>query len=208
VNTIGPYIILVKDDGTLDYFSIEDTLNAVFTKISGINKKISVAKKAISKKKQVAKNNKKLKKFKAIKTYWIDVILEVNGCALVPPLYSPPPPSFFGTIPISSYYLLDGGLIIADDGQYLGVFSSNQFIYESIANEFGTYGSDFGYTSIFNDFSTYGSDFSYLSPWNEFSFNPPIIYLGNTGVAYLTTNEFNTPRVDPYDLLFWLNRDR
>jgi len=49
VNTIGPYIILVKDDGTLDYFSIDDTLNAVFTKISGINKKISAAKKAISK---------------------------------------------------------------------------------------------------------------------------------------------------------------
>jgi hypothetical protein len=51
-------------------------------------------------------------------------------------------------------------VIVADDGQFLGVINDNSFDSDSIANRFGTYGSPFSSHSIWNDFGTYGSSFS------------------------------------------------
>jgi len=103
------------------------------------------------------------------------------------------------------FELLDGSaVIIAQDGTYLGLISSNEFLSDSIMNQFGTYGSQFSPTSIFNEFGTYGSQFSYLSPWNEFASSPPMIFVGDIFVAYLTVNSFKTPAIDPFDLINYL----
>jgi hypothetical protein len=104
-----------------------------------------------------------------------------------------------------SFYMLDGNaLIIADDYTYLGLISSNQFLADSIMNQFGTYGSQFSSTSIMNQFGTYGSQFSALSPWNDFATRPPLIFIGDVFIAFLTTNQFKTPRVDTNELIAYL----
>ncbi len=61
-------------------------------------------------------------------------------------------------------------------------------------------------SSIYNEFGTYGSQFSSLSPFNEFASSPPIIYIGDIAVAFLTVNQFKTPRVDPRALFPCIGR--
>ena len=100
---------------------------------------------------------------------------------------------------------LEGAIIIANDNQYLGKISKNQYDSDSINNEFGTYGSEFSSYSIFNEFGTYGSEFSNLSPFNMFTSTPPKIYKDNIFIAYLTVNTFIFPRVDTNLLVAWLN---
>jgi hypothetical protein len=97
-------------------------------------------------------------------------------------------------------------IIVADDGQFLGVINDNSFDTDSIANSFGTYGSPFNSLSIWNSFGTYGSDFSSLSPWNEITGTPPGIFEGDLFVAYLTTNSFLLPQVHPDDLAVLVGR--
>lgn len=98
-------------------------------------------------------------------------------------------------------------VIIADDGQFLGVMNGNSFDPDSIANRFGTYGNPFSSLSIWNEFGTYGSRFSQLSPWNDFSSRPPLVFEGTVFVAYLTTNAFRAPRIDPNELAILVGRD-
>jgi hypothetical protein len=100
--------------------------------------------------------------------------------------------------------LLPGLLIIANDGQYLGVISTDRFASDSIMNEFGTYGSRFSAYSIMNRFGAYGSGFSPLSPFNDFAATPPVVVSGSGPVAYLTTNRLLVPRVDPHALIGFL----
>ena len=100
---------------------------------------------------------------------------------------------------------LEGAIIIANDNQFLGKISKNQFDLDSINNQFGTYGSEFSLYSIFNQFGTYGSEFSSLSPFNKFTSTPPKIYKENIFIAYLTVNTFMFPRVDTNLLVAWLN---
>jgi hypothetical protein len=97
-----------------------------------------------------------------------------------------------------------GDKIYADDGTYLGLISTNQFASESIVNSFGSYGSSFSATSIHNQFGSYGGAFSVQSPFNSFTTTPPGIFVGSSFVAYLTTNTIKTPRVDPNQLLTYL----
>jgi len=97
-------------------------------------------------------------------------------------------------------------VIVADDEQFLGVINDNSFDSDSIANSFGTYGSPFSSLSIWNEFGTYGSEFSQLSPWNDFTSSPPLIFEGDVFIAYLTTNTFQTPRIDPNDLAILVGR--
>jgi hypothetical protein len=105
--------------------------------------------------------------------------------------------------------LLEGARIVADDGQFLGVITQNQFASDSILNEFGRYGSKFSATSIFNEFGRYGGKFSPLSPFNEFTMTPPrIITPGGKFVAYLTKNQFKTPALDPHVLIALLKGGR
>jgi hypothetical protein len=80
--------------------------------------------------------------------------------------------------------------LAASDGTFLGKLTSNRFDADSIANQFGVYGSKFSSDSIFNQFGPYGSKFSPTSPWNEFASDPPKIYLNNQPVGVLTKNRF------------------
>ncbi|MCS6775704.1 MAG: hypothetical protein RMJ43_01935 [Chloroherpetonaceae bacterium] len=94
--------------------------------------------------------------------------------------------------------------IIADDGEILGKISTNRFDRESIANEFGTYGSRFSDKSILNRFGKYGSSVSSTSAFNPVASRPPRLLLRGRFIGYLTTNRSKTPRVDPYAVLGYL----
>lgn len=102
------------------------------------------------------------------------------------------------------YDSLEGALLVASNGQFLGLITTNCFNSNAICSEFGTYGSKFSSVSILNEFGTYGSEFSSLSPFNQFTSTPPVILKSGTPVAYLTLNTARSPRVDPYALIGWL----
>ena len=98
-------------------------------------------------------------------------------------------------------------LLIADDGQFLGVVNDNPFDQDSIANQFGTYGSESGSLSIWNQFGTYGSDFSQLSPWNEFTNTPPLIFEDDGDfVMFVTANSAILPAIHPAELAIAVGR--
>ncbi len=212
VDSIGSYIVIEARDGTFSPLSFEVASQLVKTEVSKISKKIQRAKLAIRSGVNVTKNKKKLAVLNRLKRYWTSVTSEIINCARIigtPPPPAPPAPlpvPPFGVVGTGQYYLLLGGSIIAHDGTFLGVFSANQFSSDAIGNRFGSYGSDFGPHSIFNDFGTYGSAFSPQSPWNVFSQTPPRIFVNGVPQAYLSANQFKTPRVAPLDLLLWLGR--
>ena len=99
----------------------------------------------------------------------------------------------------------EGASIIADDGQFLGIVTSNKFDARSINNQFGQHGSKFSSLCIFNEFGQYGGKFSSLSPFNEFTSTPPKIITKDQRWAYLTTNKFLRPRVSPFTLIAMMN---
>jgi hypothetical protein len=59
-------------------------------------------------------------------------------------------------------------LLVADDGQYLGTLTLNQYDAESVSSH-GCYGSSHSLTSIKNPNSQYGSSYSTLSAFNKSS---------------------------------------
>ncbi len=112
--------------------------------------------------------------------------------SLPPPPTAPPPPAL-------------ASVVIADDGQFLGVFTCNRFAADSIFNRFGSYGSRFSSTSIWNRFGIYGGPFGAYSPFNPFA-TPPIITDGAVEV-YLTMDAPFVPRVTPVDLVLFCFED-
>ena len=104
-----------------------------------------------------------------------------------------------------SFDLLDGrAVLVSSDGQFLGLISSNEYDPNSILNEYGSYGSRYSPTSIFNEYGEYGGKYSSKSPFNEFARNPPMIYIDKDFIAYLTVCRYETPRIDPYELIGYL----
>lgn len=101
--------------------------------------------------------------------------------------------------------LLDSTLIAAD-GKLLGNVNKNPFDTDSITNQFGPYGNPYNAGSLFNEYGPYGSPYSALSPYNEFSRTPPHFMKGGNLLAYLTVNQFISPRVDPKQFRAWLGR--
>lgn len=134
------------------------------------------------------------------------------------PPYSPaghehPPPRFEaaqGRRGLGEFLsLLEGASIVAEDGQFLGTITANEFAQDSILNEFGRYGSEFSRTSIFNEFCPYGGEFSRLSPFNEFTSTPPrLLSPAGDFLGYLTTSEFEPNGIDPYVLIALLKLSR
>lgn len=118
------------------------------------------------------------------------------------PTPAPPPPPPGGTLPggALSCSAVEGALIFAQDGKYIGKITSNRFDQDSIGNTFGVYGSQFSTTSIFNPFGQYGSEFSSLSAFNTLAPTPPVIYLKGVAQWFLTTNSTKTPRLAPAQL--------
>lgn len=120
-----------------------------------------------------------------------------EACALLTTLSGSTAPSTGSLLDCRS---LEGAIIVAQDGQYLGKITSNQFDSDSIINRFGDYGSRFSSTSIRNEFSDYGGKFGSNSPYNRFA-DPPLIIQDRVTVAYLTVSSLWTPRVDPDGLI-------
>lgn len=95
--------------------------------------------------------------------------------------------------------VLEGCSIIAEDGQMLGVITSNSYDTKSFLNEYGTYGSKYSSTSIWNEYGQYGGQYSSMSPFNSYTNTPPrIISPGGEVIGYLTVNKFKSPSISPY----------
>jgi hypothetical protein len=113
---------------------------------------------------------------------------------------------YFTTLPCYSTAPLPtggviGSVLVADDGQYLGLISCNGYDADSIFNSFGTYGSPFSSRSIWNEFGRYGGEFGRYSPFNRFTSTPPYIFANGRFVAYLTQDGLQSPKVTPVDLI-------
>lgn len=106
---------------------------------------------------------------------------------------------------VSELDRLEGTILTAADGQMLGKVSRNRFDSESLMNSFGPYGSRYSSTSIFNQYGAYGSQYSALSPFNRYNTTPPMFVRDGKTVAYLSVNQYVSPRIDPQRLLAWLN---
>ena len=99
---------------------------------------------------------------------------------------------------IKVHEIFNGASVITDDGEqtFLGKIDSAA-VSDSIFNEFGRYGSEFGAKSIWNEFGRYGSEFSTYSPFNEFTSSPPFIVKNGKVIGHLTVNDVLQGAVDP-----------
>lgn len=95
--------------------------------------------------------------------------------------------------------------LVAEDGQYLGRLTSNTFDTNSIANEYGPYGSQYSSTSIFNEYGQYGSQYSHLSPRNPYTTTPPRLFLRGQLNARVSDNPYLEPRI-PFDTFVYALR--
>lgn len=80
--------------------------------------------------------------------------------------------------------------LMAADGTYLGLVSSNRNDSNSICNPNGQYGSSWSQYSVRNEFGQYGGQFGIYSPYNSFCLNPPAIIYQNRVVLRVTKNKF------------------
>jgi hypothetical protein len=101
---------------------------------------------------------------------------------------------------------LQGTDLIAADGTYLGKVTNDPYSQESLMNQYGPYGNPYNASSIFNKYGPYGNPYSGYSPYNQYTRTPPHFSRDGQLVAYLTANEFVTPRVDPHAFHAWLKR--
>lgn len=96
---------------------------------------------------------------------------------------------------------LQGCLIVADDGEFLGLIESAHHP-KSIMNKHGEHGSEHRMTSIFNRHGQYGGDYSRLSPFNPHTPTPPRIFKADGAfVGFLSRNRALTPSLDPHFLI-------
>ena len=99
--------------------------------------------------------------------------------------------------------------LYADDGTgtFLGEISSNKYDTDSIANEYGNYGSKYQTKSIFNQYGNYGSKYSQYSVFNEYATHPPKI-LDNNGkvVGYLTANKYIKDAISYEEMMVLLKK--
>ena len=97
--------------------------------------------------------------------------------------------------------------LLAQDGQFLGILSSNKYQSDSVMNQYGSYGSKYSSTSIFNRYGQYGSPYASYSPFNPYTSTPPQVILRGQWVGLLTTNKFLQNRLDPYQLFDWIHEN-
>lgn len=99
--------------------------------------------------------------------------------------------------------------LYADDGTgtFLGEINSNKYDTDSIANEYGNYGSKYQTKSIFNQYGTYGSKYSQYSVFNEYATHPPkILDKNGKTVGYLTANKYITDAVSYEEMMVLLKK--
>lgn len=97
-------------------------------------------------------------------------------------------------------------ILLAGDGQILGVISRNKYDSDSLANPYGTYGNKYAMYSIWNRYGAYGSPYATYSAYNAYATNPPIIVENGLPIGYVTKNTWKIPRIDPDELAILLGR--
>lgn len=113
-----------------------------------------------------------------------------------PPTYSAAP----AAAPVSDLRsTLEGCMIVAEDGQALGVITANAYDSKSFLNQYGAYGSKYSATSIWNEYGQYGGEYSAQSPFNPYTNTPPrIITPDGQLLGYLTVNKFKMPNISAH----------
>ncbi len=118
-----------------------------------------------------------------------------NSISAMPSLAAPLPPT------VSLRVAIEGCKIVAEDGQILGLITSNSFDADSFLSEYGRYGSKYSSTSIWNEYGKYGGQYSALSPFNQYSTTPPrIVSTEGIAVGFLTVNPYKSPGISPFVL--------
>lgn len=105
-----------------------------------------------------------------------------------------PPPS--ETAPGLRLSTLEGGRVVAHDGQFLGTITGHRHK-DSIANDYGPYGDPYSPTSMYNSSSNYGSPHSGNGARHPHTPFPPRIYVKGKPVAYVTANRSFNPSIHP-----------
>lgn len=90
----------------------------------------------------------------------------------------------------SSATLNSSSYLIADDHQYLGKITTNNYDQNSITNEYGPYGSKYSATSVFNEYGVYGGQYGALSPRNPYCATPPKLFIGGHFKFYVSDNRY------------------
>ncbi|YAG15129.1 hypothetical protein NSTC745_04490 [Nostoc sp. DSM 114161] len=102
---------------------------------------------------------------------------------------------------IKCYIALDGKMVIvAADGTYLGILSSDVSHPESICNPESSYGSIYSFTSTQNPHSLYGGTHGIYSPYNPHCLQPPQLIANNQNVGVLSTNSHLVGQQERHDL--------
>jgi hypothetical protein len=97
--------------------------------------------------------------------------------------------------------------LIAQDNQYLGRITDNQYDTNSILNQYGPYGSRYSSTSIFNPYSPYGSEYGQFSINNPYCSTPPKLFIHGQFLGHVSKNQY-VPRLIPTDtFLYTLQND-
>ncbi len=97
-----------------------------------------------------------------------------------------------------------------DRKKFLGTINFNKYDLDSLANKYGTYGSQYSQDSIFNKYGNYGSQYNEQSPFNKYTSTPPVIINTNGNIiGILTSNKYvgagNTEIVDAVSFFNWFN---
>lgn len=90
-----------------------------------------------------------------------------------------------------------GASVIADDGEFLGKITTSSSS-QSIFNEYGSFGSEYGAKSIWNSYGKYGGEYSRQSPFNKYTSTPPALVKGGEVIGYLTVNRSIRGAVNPF----------
>jgi hypothetical protein len=110
-----------------------------------------------------------------------------------------------GNVAAGGMEALLGGYILGDDGEYLGLITTDEFNRKSLLNDIGPHGSNVSPKSILNDVGRYGGNVSPKSAFNDIAMSPPRVFTKDgVFVGFLTTNELKRPRIDPRALIGWL----
>ena len=98
------------------------------------------------------------------------------------------------------------GVLIADDGQFLGNVNDDRFDPNSIANRYGTHGNRHNSYTIWSRYGTYSGTYMSLSPWNDFTTTPPIIFFSDDTFIFVTANSSISPAIHPNELAIIVGR--
>lgn len=96
----------------------------------------------------------------------------------------------------SACAILDGAVIINNDGDFLGRVAS-PYNSESIFNEYGKYGNSYNPNSIWNEYGPNGSPYRTNSAFNSYSQNPPVLMKNGKLIGYLSTNKYLAGAMHP-----------